>query len=365
MEEIWKVVPGFSRYYASSEGRIWDKITDKEVSQVLSGVPQYYYVNAHNDEGTRRLMRTHRMVAMAFCEGRSEEYDIVDHINRDPHDNRAVNLRWLDHKGNTENREVTIWYDESKTLRDFCRETYVEVDNAYTYIVTRRLRGFTVEEGIEQYEHFLEHGQYSVTAEWEGEEVIFATLCREKGVDYGAASGRLSVGWDSWGAMFNCPPISNYKHSVEFKSDSGVNIWCKSRSAAMEHFKASYDVIERAIEGGWSVDELLTYDYLDTIRQTVLGYTGTITEIAKHFGMTKAMLQTRVSRQGLTLEEAVTMPPQRIKYVLLHGERITLKDLLAKYGVGSREFQKTKANKKLTVVECLEHYGVDLTNVEF
>lgn len=40
--EIWKDVIGWEeKYKVSSQARVWNKITDVEVAQVLTGIPQY------------------------------------------------------------------------------------------------------------------------------------------------------------------------------------------------------------------------------------------------------------------------------------------------------------------------------------
>ena len=46
----------------------------------------------------------HRIVAEAFCENPDRErFNVVDHINTDTLDNRAINLRWCDTAGNLAN----------------------------------------------------------------------------------------------------------------------------------------------------------------------------------------------------------------------------------------------------------------------
>jgi len=48
----------------------------------------------------------HRVVAQAFVPNpRPDLFTIVDHINRDPGDNRACNLRWVDHQLNQMNKD--------------------------------------------------------------------------------------------------------------------------------------------------------------------------------------------------------------------------------------------------------------------
>ena len=76
MIEEWKVVEGYSRYKVSDQAIIWDTEKDLEVAQVLTGIPQYYYVNMQRDDGERKLVRVHRLVAKAFVEGETEECNL-------------------------------------------------------------------------------------------------------------------------------------------------------------------------------------------------------------------------------------------------------------------------------------------------
>ena len=49
--------------------------------------------------------RVHRIVAMAWVPGRTEERNVVDHRDRNPRNNRATNLRWVTPSENAANAE--------------------------------------------------------------------------------------------------------------------------------------------------------------------------------------------------------------------------------------------------------------------
>lgn len=49
-------------------------------------------------------MRVHRLVAFAFLDNDDPEHKtVVDHIDNDPMNNMAINLRWASPKGNYDN----------------------------------------------------------------------------------------------------------------------------------------------------------------------------------------------------------------------------------------------------------------------
>ena len=102
LELNYKSIGGWSNYVVTSCGRVFNKETGKEVAQVLSGKPQYKYVNLQRDK-QRKLLRVHRLVALAFLptvEGKA----FVDHIDRDKMNNDLSNLRWATASENQRNQ---------------------------------------------------------------------------------------------------------------------------------------------------------------------------------------------------------------------------------------------------------------------
>lgn len=364
MEEIWKVVEGFSRYEVSNKARVRNLATGDEVSQVKSGIPQYLYVNMINDNDERKLVRVHRTVAGAFCENSDpDEYTVVDHIDRDKFNNLPENLRWTNAAGNSRNADNNVYFGDV-LLKDFASR-YDNQVAAYSYLYARHSRGVPIEEAVVSYEEYLVYGWMTRKVEWEGKEVYLLDLVNFDREMYSKVAIKLSEGVPLWNAIYSCPPIDAYKNSVVFSSRLGVNIWCKSKVAATEAFGVSLSTIDRAVTEGWSIDLILSYDPIDAFRQTVLGFNGTLKEIAEHFGITESMLLTRISRQGLSLEKAVTLPKQRIKYVTYKGQRMSLKEFLAIHGIDSKRFQHVKQRKQLDTFECLDYHNIDITGVEF
>jgi len=58
LELDYRVIEGWDNYVVTSCGRVFRK-DGKEVSQVLTGEPQYKYVNLRQD-GQRKLIQVHR-----------------------------------------------------------------------------------------------------------------------------------------------------------------------------------------------------------------------------------------------------------------------------------------------------------------
>ena len=103
MEE-WKTViyhsEIYEKYEVSTEGNVRNRKTKKSMSQNDNG-RGYLKVMLYNKD-KRKCVSVHRIVAEVFIPN-PNNYDTVDHINHNKHDNRVENLRWLSHKNNSSN----------------------------------------------------------------------------------------------------------------------------------------------------------------------------------------------------------------------------------------------------------------------
>ena len=54
-----------TRYTISNYGRVFDTFKNTYVSQVLTGKPEYFYVNYYDNTGKRKLRRVHNLIAPA------------------------------------------------------------------------------------------------------------------------------------------------------------------------------------------------------------------------------------------------------------------------------------------------------------
>lgn len=358
MQEEWKTIENYSRYKVSNLGKVWDTKTDLEVSQVLTGEPRYYYVNLNRDDGKRKLERVHRLVAKAFVEGWSEEFNIVDHKDRDKLNNIYTNLRWTDTRGNQRNLENNLMVGDV-----FLKDYVLKYDNpevAYSYISSRQREG-SIEDAVVRFEEWLDRGHYRDKVVYKGVEVYMTDLAQSVGVDYSLFRSRLKQGLDVWNALYGVS--DTYRNSFQIRENC-VNYWYPNRAYWCENNKRSDDMLRKGLERGWSAEEIIHSDGLEHLRQTVLGVTGTVAELCKHFGVPEGAVSTRMARKGMTLEQALTAPREKVKRFAINGEYKTTKDWYEFFGLNAKTVNAYKSKRGLSIEQTLEYFGVDLSNLK-
>lgn len=127
--EIWKDIKGYKPIYqVSNEGRI--KSICRETSCYNGGIlkrkerllkptktRRYSSVFLYDVYGKRKSVLLHRLVAMAFVSNPNNLSEI-DHIDGNPENNRADNLRWVTHKENCNNPITMIRYKGKKPWKN-------------------------------------------------------------------------------------------------------------------------------------------------------------------------------------------------------------------------------------------------------
>lgn len=115
-DEKWRIIPEFSRYQASTSGRIRDAYTMEFVKQNFCSKQHYYRATLTGDDGKRGPQFVHRLVAKAFARVPLTKDDdwFIDHINHNGEDNRPCNLRAISAAANANNKrdQTRYWYDE-------------------------------------------------------------------------------------------------------------------------------------------------------------------------------------------------------------------------------------------------------------
>lgn len=141
--ENMRPIPIAPRYLATEDGKIWDTVLERFKVQCLNGKPRYYYTTIRFPDCSEKLMRVHRLVAMAWHEN-PEGLDFVDHIDQDKLNNHKDNLRWATKSTNQRNtdRQVRVtWKGEDMLLVELCEKLFGAVKPHYPYIYKKLSKG--------------------------------------------------------------------------------------------------------------------------------------------------------------------------------------------------------------------------------
>lgn len=140
--EIWKVVPGFSRYEASTFGRLRNKKTQKLMSdRARDG--GYINNTLINDDNKEKKSKRHRIVAQTFIPNINNK-PTVNHKNHQRDDNRVSNLEWFTikeqviHQRHKKKGEINLHIQPPIIRCDLngeIIEEYSEIDDALTWII--------------------------------------------------------------------------------------------------------------------------------------------------------------------------------------------------------------------------------------
>jgi hypothetical protein len=99
IDENWKEIPNYKNYYVSNDGRI---CSFKETYNKYALLTPYlnskigrYYVKIKD-----KNLSVHRLVALCFVDGRTEEKNTVNHKDGNPLNNHHTNLEWVSQSEN-------------------------------------------------------------------------------------------------------------------------------------------------------------------------------------------------------------------------------------------------------------------------
>jgi hypothetical protein len=139
MEE-WREIPAFTRYSASSNGRIRrNMFTQTQSNGVTRRYPEmimklhtnpegYLTCGFVDDMGHRTNQFVARLIAFAFIPN-PDNFPEIDHIDRNPSNNAVSNLRWVSRSENNHNRKAFSNTGEKFICKEVIERYIVSVPN--------------------------------------------------------------------------------------------------------------------------------------------------------------------------------------------------------------------------------------------
>ncbi len=305
----------YNRYQISSLGRVWDSKTEKFSSQVLTGKPQYYYINLSKDCGKRTLRRVHNCMGWSFLGDKPEGDYSVDHIDVNKYNNALYNLRWLDKRGQMNNKRCSNM--DNTLIGDFLLRKYTFNSPIYKYL-------------------------YNVMTQYD--------------LDYTGACFR----WLQY-----ITPTTTIKEKLFRPSIEVSGTWYPNRETFCKMHKVSWEKLKKGLSSGATLSEIKDYPSkaVEKSRFDLDGYWMTKKEHCERLYVSHQRVITKVRKLGIPFEEAVKIPMERITKHWVNGEVYNNKDLFIKYGI-----PPISANNRLSrcksLLKTLTHYGVDVTDIE-
>lgn len=325
LELDYRVIEGWDNYVVTSCGRVFRK-DGKEVSQVLTGDPQYKYVNLRQD-GQRKLIRLHRLVALAFLptvKGKA----FVDHIDRDKMNNNVSNLRWATASDNQRNQpRVRLLGCGSTGIEHLSR-------NELNFADRNNLLSLPIEDIKTVYSLYIRIGcpykRLLEPLEINGETNTIGAWCVYLGVRYGTLMRNLRQ-----------RDTNSKKQWVVDEKELGVSVYRLKTEKEIEKEKCQR---RAARELGITLE-----DYLNRDTRKVIVVNGkemkysNLAELYNMFGVSEARVVTRMKRKGMTLEQALQAPVERVNKWSYEGNVYSVKELCGAIGIKHRKFVKYKA----------------------
>ena len=115
-------IPGFDRYLASRDGRVFSKNYNNtgKIKPLVGKSDKDGYIELliRTNDGKRKYVRKHRLIALAFIPN-PDNLQQVNHKNGDTADCEASNLEWCTQSDNVKHSHRQLGWDKSMPILQF------------------------------------------------------------------------------------------------------------------------------------------------------------------------------------------------------------------------------------------------------
>tara|TARA_R110002020_G_scaffold54174_1_gene151287 strand:- start:7536 stop:8012 length:477 start_codon:yes stop_codon:yes gene_type:complete len=100
----FKKINNYNNYYINKIGQV-KNINTNRILKTRPNSSGYLMIDLCN-KGKRQTITIHKLVLNTFVEKKNLNFNQIDHINKNKHDNRLENLRYIDSSGNNRNKKL-------------------------------------------------------------------------------------------------------------------------------------------------------------------------------------------------------------------------------------------------------------------
>lgn len=375
-EEIWKgmvirdrkgfVVEGVTEKYSiSSYGRVWNKETQSFVAQVLTGKPQYWYVNLKPFTGKRILRRVHNIMGHTFLGEPDCSKMTIDHIDRNKYNNSLDNLRWANNQLQMKNRDTTNTLDCGMLLKDL--ESQLPTTPTTTYKLYRE--GYTSFTALtEACRKYIKYGVY-----WEDRVTIngsfyrLSELTEEFGLDFKEVRVLLTKGYSFAHIVYN--------HLIPLPTeggDSGYEVngcWFPTLQAICDlgYSNCCLAVLRERVKE-MSIEDAISYDAnMDKYGFEYQGVVDTIIGHCERLQVSYQRISTYMSKHNICFEDAIKLPLLRTIKHNINGVTKRNSDWCREFNINPRNansYLNRNGEDKRTFRDMLHHFNTDTSDME-
>lgn len=133
MIEEWKEIQGYDgKYKISTFGRVYSHLTNKMLTPKINN-NGYCGIELFKN-GTRKMFLIHRLVALHFIDNKNPSFNVINHKDKNPKNNKVDNLEWCDQKYNCNYSYDEIYGNKNGIKKSKNKDTHKSIirvsDNA-------------------------------------------------------------------------------------------------------------------------------------------------------------------------------------------------------------------------------------------
>lgn len=208
-----------------------------------------------------------------------------------------------------------------------------------------------------------------IQVEWEGELRYLKEVCIEHGADYSDVRYRLNT-WRNttvYGCVLYEKPYS-WKHEMY---DGSTKIVFKNKEAIYKHLGLSctagrFDMYFRENQTDLNSlkEAILSHvEYDPTPYVEIHGVTKSKADWMSWYETSPSRVSENIQKYKVSFTEAVQLPVERIRYLLVDGVKTKVNQLWKAYNLNPKTANTVKSKTGKTYIEMLEHYGKDVTGM--